>query len=708
MKKIKLPVKGMTCAHCSKTVETVMQSVGVEAKVNLSQGTVTFKYDEGKISLIYLQRLIKKAGYNLVLPTDRKRFPWLEVRLYSAIAILILSLIGMIHHLGVHSEILQFFDAPVFRLVLASISLIVLGLPFNIRAIKNLKNKMIGMDFLVSMATLIAFILSLYTFIAGHAETYFETTSMILAIITIGDKITDKLKKSTGTSTQNALKNDGQKVIVINKRGSLIEMDLDDVEVGDLLLVKKGEMIGADGTVEEGEGLVDEKILTGESRPRPVGTGDQVYYGTSNLGDSFKLRVEKPALTSLFTGVILESYALDRSGGHLNKISDFIASIFVPVVLVVSILGFIINYFAFSRDVEKSVINAVSILVVSCPCAFGLAVPLASLNGYNKALRSGIMFKSGSTFEKIKKVNQFYFDKTGTLTTGDMKVTFSRFVDEADRSLVKALEMHSLHPIAKGIVEELKDEPERQLEGVRDIPGKGLTYGDYRLGSLEFVGNPPLPPIFAEAQSLEGTRVYLAKGDELRALLVLEDQLAPGADRVISTLKHRGIKTYMLTGDNRNFAYYIGQKLGLDQSEIFYELLPQDKIKAIEESRDPKSVTAYCGDGVNDLLALSLVDLSVASYKASAAAASQADVLLLKDDMALLGDTIDLSRHVYYNIIENFIWAFAYNAVMIPLALLGTLTPTISAILMIVSNITLILNSWRIRFWKGGRRHEKI
>jgi len=706
MKKVKLPVKGMTCAHCSKTVEDVLQKAGIGSHVNLSQGTVTFSYDEEKVSLVYLQRLIKKAGYDLVLPSDKKKIPWMSIRFYSAIVVLVVSLCGMLHHLGLKNDFTMFFDNPILRLVVASFSLIILGVPFNIRAIKNLKNKSLGMDMLVSLSTIIAFALSLYTFIAQRNETYFESTSMILSIITIGDRITAKLKSSTGTSSLEALKNDGTKVMKMTKKGGLKYIDIDEVEPGDNLVVKRGEMIGADGILVKGLATIDEKILTGESRPRHANIGEHVYYGTSNLGDEIVIEVEKPAIESLYTGVILESYALDRSHGHLNKISDFIASIFVPVIFVIAIVGFFVSFYALGKDIEHSVISAVSILVVSCPCAFGLAVPLASLNGYNKAIKRGIMFKNGSTFEKIKHVNEFYFDKTGTLTTGKMKVIYAAFEDDMCKRIVKGMEMHSIHPIAEGIVSYLSKNQPMHFENVEEVAGGGLVCDQYKIGNYEFVSSPTLYGQYTAANDYEGTKVYFTADGELMGVMVLEDEIAPGAFELIKMLKKRNIKTYMLTGDNKEFALKMGRTLGLKDEEIFYELLPDDKIKVIKENSSKNSVTAYCGDGINDLAALAMVDLSIASYRASSATSASSDVVLLKDDLHLISEVIDLSRHVYFNIIENFIWALVYNAVMIPLAMIGRLEPTLSAVLMIASNITLILNSWRISLWKGGKREK--
>lgn len=707
MKKLKLRVEGMSCAHCSKSVEETLAAVGIKSYVNLQQATVSFSYDETKISLVYLARLIKKAGFKLIIKEDKKKFPIMALRLYFAITVLVLSLVGMVHHLGVHNAFFGFFDAPIFRLVTASLSLIILGLPFNIRAFKSIAKKKLGMDFLVSLSTVIAFVLSLYTFIVGSKETYFESTTMILSIITIGDKITYTLKKSSGDETRDVLSSEGETATILLPSNKTREIDIDHVAVKDHILIKKGEMVKADGKIISGEGLLDEMILSGESRPRVAKTGENVYYGTFNLGDSFVLEVTKPAIESLYMGVILESYALDRSEGKLNKLSDFIASIFVPVVFLIAVIGFLVNYYALSNSLEESMINSISILVVSCPCAFGLAVPLSSLNGYNMALKKGIMFKNGTTFEKIKGVTEFYFDKTGTLTTGEMIVTSAYFKYEEDKEIVKAMEKHSIHPLSKGIQNYLVEASDLELSEVRELPGKGLVYKDYELGSQSLLETSELPAEFAGYEKQKGTRVYLLKNGELRAVMILEDEIRSGANTMLSELKKRGVKTFMLTGDNKSFALHIGEELGLKENEIFYELLPNDKKEVIKSHKDKKAVTAYCGDGVNDLLALSLVDLSIASYKASGAASSKSDVLLLKDDLNLLNDTIDLSRHVYYNILQNFIWAILYNAVMIPLALLGDLSPTLAAVLMIVSNITLILNSWRIRLWKGGKHGNK-
>lgn len=706
MKKLRLKVNGMTCAHCSKSVEDVFSDVGIKANVNLSAGSVVFSYDEEKISLEYLKRLVRQAGFDLVLPNQKNKINFIAIRFYFALLVLIISLIGMGHHLGLHNEFFLFMDNNILKLVIASCSLIILGLSFNIRALKNLRQKRLGMDFLVSLSTLVAYGVSLYAFVVGHDITYFESTTMILAIITIGDKITAKIKSSTGMNTFEALKNDGTMVSKLTKKGTIIDIDIDQVNKGDVLLCKKGEMIGADGVLLSDQAMIDEKILTGESRPRNAHKNEKVYYGTSNLGEEFLIQVEKPAIDSMYMGIILESYALDRSKGHLNKISDTIASIFVPAVLFISLIGFFINFYGMKNDVETSVLNSISILVVSCPCAFGLAVPLSSLNGYNRALKEGIMFKDGSTFEKIKRVNEFYFDKTGTLTTGLMKVVYAEFSDSKYKAIVKAMERHSIHPIAISLVNYLNEEEDEILENVNEISGGGLIYKDYKIGNYEFVGTPILDGKFKEINKYNGTKVFLSKNGTIVAALVLHDEIAIGAHELIDYLHQNDIKTYMLTGDGKEFAIKIGEELGFNEENVFFELKPADKFQTIKEHHNEKAVSAYCGDGVNDLAALSYVDLSIASYRASSATSSNSDVILLHDDLSLIKKTIKLSRHVYYNILQNFMWAIVYNAVMIPLAMIGKLQPTLSAVLMIVSNITLVLNSWRISFWKGGKNEK--
>lgn len=701
---MRLKVEGMFCAHCSKSVSDTFDKVGIKADVNLAKNEVIFNYDDEKVSLQYLQRLVKKAGYNLVIEQKRK-IDFSKYSLILSIVILVFSLVSMIGHMiGHHNSFFMALNNQYVQLSVASIALIFLGIPFIIRACKELKFKRFGMDFLISFASTIAYALSIYTVIKGQ-DTHFHAVSMILSIISVGHFINNKLKALNGQKTADVT-NYAATTALLKVGKDFVEADVDEVEEGDIVKVVAGALIPVDGFVESGSSNVDEKIINGESRSREVSSGDVVYASSTNLDNPIIVKASKSSLDSLFSNIINESYALDNSRGNLNKISDFIASIFVPLVILISIIAFLINFFALQKgNVEQSIIDAVAVLVVSCPCAFGLAVPLASLNGYYLALKNGILFKSGDTFERVKKINKIFFDKTGTLTKGELTIV-DMWGDKDYLSLVKGLEENSSHPLAKSIIKELPDiESIKNLE-VSEIKGKGLEYNEFKLGSKDFVKDYDISSELQEFidKNESTTVIYLAKERRIVLAISLEDTIKDDAKEALAKLKDSGVETYMLTGDSKTYALSIGQQLGIKPSNIFSEVNPSEKGEIISQNRNKGDVICYVGDGINDLLALQKSDLSIASYQAADVASEKAEVKLLKDSLTLIPKTIKLSRHVYFNIIENFGWAFLYNACMIPLAVMGILSPTLSSVLMIVSNITLILNSLRIRLWKGEKK----
>lgn len=702
-KRLKLKVEGMFCAHCSKSVSDCFDRVGIKASVNLAKNEVSFIYDDEKVSLEYLKRLVRKAGYGLVLPDEHKKINMSVVQLAVAVVVLILSLLTMIGHMaGWHHGFFGFLHNGYTELAVASLALLVLGLPFGIRAVKELKFRKMGMDFLVSFASSIAYALSVYTLVKGQ-ENYFHSVSMILSVIAIGHYISDRLKALNGRRTAGA-------ATIVPKRAlvrigtEFVDTDVDDIEEGDLVKVLQGALVPVDGYVESETAVVDEQILTGESRPREAEKGGRVYAASVNVGNPFVLKASASALESVFSGIVNESYALDNSRGRLNRISDTLAGWFVPFVILIAVAAFFINRFGFGQSVEQSLVDAVAVLVVSCPCAFGLAVPLASLNGYYLALKNGVLFKSGDTFERVKRINKIYFDKTGTLTTGALQVV-DRFGDLTYLSVVKTMEQNSTHPLAKSILSDLQNTPTVQLAEVVEEKGKGLQSGPYRLGSYRYIGDCHMSDDLAAFRDRHPrqTVVYLAKENEVLLALALEDTLREDAVTTIAELQKQGIEVNMLTGDERGYALEIARLAGLDPEHVIAGVSPQQKGEIIESTRRPEDVICFVGDGINDLLALQRSDLSIAMPQAADIAVDKAEVRLLKDSLRLIPLTVRLSRHVYFNIIENFGWAFVYNAAMIPLAVLGRLTPTLSSVLMIISNITLILNSLRIRLWKGGK-----
>ena len=730
LRTLTLKVENMMCAHCSASVEKTFQRVGIKANVNLSKNTVRFTYDDEKIPLSYLQRLVKQQGYNLVVEKKKSVFNFNLFSLIVAIVTLVVSVLGMINMIlmdektfNIHLDFFMFFDSNLIKLIFATISLLILGTPFIYRAILSIKMKRVGMDLLIAISSLASYILSLVLLILDPVNltnvfkmgtvTYFDSTMMILSIIFIGHNITDivKAKSVQALNDVSSLIPNKANMVVNLESNDIQSVDVDSLQIGDICLVKTGEQIPTDSVVIKSNGSVDEKILTGESTPRYVKENDEVFLSTTLLNGPIYIKVLKPTSESLMSNIVNESYALDNKKGNLNKISDVIASWFVLAIFLVSVFTFLLNYFYLCKDdIATSIVRSITVLVVSCPCAFGLAVPLSSLNGFYLALKNGILFKTGDIFEKVKNIKIIFFDKTGTLTKGELKVIKNTIPSEYF-SCVNIMEESSTHPIATSIKSYLKEQTyntniKLDVKDNKEMIGLGIQNKDYKLGSVKLIKDTT--KLSQENLQLikdaSITTVCLLYKDELVGLLQLEDEVIDDAKQAIAKLKKDTIRTILISGDLKTYTLNVGEQLGFEKEDIYYEVLPNMKKDIIEKilssDKNLQKQTCYVGDGVNDILALSAVNLKIASYKASEVTKAKANCIMLKDDISSIEKSIRISKKVYLNIIFNFVWAFLYNLVLIPLAMLGLFSPTVSAILMIISSLTLVLNSSLLKYVK--------
>ena len=695
-------VQGMTCANCTKTVSQAIAKVdGVKScRVDLSKERVHLFYDESKVSPEYLQKAVRSVGYDLVIDTAKSRrqarIRNIVTLVFASIFLVLGILLSLAHIPGIeHSSYGHFFHNDILGIVLGTLALVILGFPIIRRAFFTLLSKRAGMDALISLSALSSYAVSLYISIAnlvyGRMEmSYFDALLMVLSVVSIGSFLEAKVKALSGSQTRSkGLSSGGMARIKAGSR--FADVPFEQVLKGDVCLVSPGAAIPADGTVIEGEALIDSSSFTGESTPKKVAIGDRVFASTLCVDGHLSIRADVGAMDSTAIRIERDSYALNYSKGKLGKLSDRIAAWFVPVAIILAIAGFFISFFAiYAPDAsltraqvwEKSIVNAASVLVVSCPCAFGLAVPLTSLNGYYLALKKGIIFRDGATFERVKGIDAFIFDKTGTLTDGKMKVV-SFTGDDRALSLAKGLEAYSFHPIAKGILAYRTEVKPLALQDVREVAGQGVFSA---AGSL----------VALRGGSEDGyTRVALADGEgKPLGVFALEDSLARGAKEALAQIRQSGIRTYILTGDGKDSALRLGSKLGFDPASIRYALSPADKEKLVGEIAS-QGVAAYVGDGINDLGAMAASSLSIATASAVPLARERADCSLVGDGLAPLLSAVKISQRCYRIIVENFIWAFLYNLVLIPLAMVGLLFMWLCSLTMILSNITLMLNSLR-------------
>ena len=699
----KYHVGGMTCASCSKIVTDACLSVsGVRsARVDLAKEIVHLSFDESVTSPEFIRKAVKRAGYELFLG-DSKKDRTAKIKGYVQLSLAVLFLVfgimmSLSHIERVHmTEFGMFFANPIVGLVLGTACLISLGYPCFKRAVMGLLSKRAGMDALVSLSALASFGVSTYLSISelvtgSHQMGYFDALLMVLSVVTLGDRIESKVKSLSGKRADKEAKGSLQKARV-KADGRIYEVDPEQVLKGDIVLVSQGSAVPADGIILSGTALFDTSSLTGESSPKRLSAGELVYASYTAIEGAIEIECSGDAIDSLSSKLERESYALSNEKGKLGKLSDVIAAWFVPAALLLAVVGFLVNFFALNpSDWETSIINGASVLVVSCPCAFGLAVPLASINGFYAALRSGVLFKDGSTFERVRKIGRAIFDKTGTLTDGSMSVIgFSG--NEEDLAVAKGMESFSSHPIAKAILSYRADIEPLPLEGVNEVAGKGLSWNSYTLGRIEDSDRGSLVSLSEDEAS--STIAVLRKNEKTIAFFSLRDNIVSGTREALKALKDGHIAVTILTGDGKGSAERLANYLGIPETSIYAELLPQEKTELVKRLSESE-VCAYCGDGINDLGALAAAGLAIATYRAPQAVRDRSDCVLLQPGLAAVPKAIDISKRCYWIVVENFIWALLYNAALIPLAMLGILPMWLCSLAMILSNITLMLNSLR-------------
>jgi Cu+-exporting ATPase len=577
---------------------------------------------------------------------------------------------------------------------------------FGKSALGSLQQLRPNMDVLIMMGALTSYLYSIagFSLAVSHQEwmnyNFFETTASIITFVLIGNLIEEKSLKRTNTSIASLIKMQPSKARRItnaysNNEGS-IEVEIELLNPNDLILVNSGDKIPADGLIYEGYGQVDASALTGESIPESKSINDKVLAGTILVEGSIKCIVEKcgkdTSLSSMIDLVKKSSFKKPA----IQKLSDKISLIFVPTVIGISIVTFLINYFSFDISATNSMLRAIAVLVISCPCAMGLAIPTAVAVSIGNAAKKGILIKGGDVFDKIQKIEEIVFDKTGTLTTGKFKIETIHYTndDALTPRILYSLEQYSSHPIAKSILSHLQNSEINNgsilFQDVQEIKGKGIFAKD-KDGNDYYVGSGKFAPIDTDSKY----QVYLFKNKELLAYIELKDEVRLEAKEVIEWLKTQNIKSTILSGDTNNRCESIAIELGIDN--YLSQQLPKDKADYIERQSKLHAV-AMIGDGINDAAALSLANLSLAIGDGSSIAISSGEIILMtKNPLEGIKKIKTLSEFTNKIIRQNLFWAFIYNIIAIPFAATGLLHPMIASLSMGFSDVIVIGNSLRIK-----------
>ncbi len=689
-----LRVNGMHCNSCAATVTSTLKQQGMEdVNVSYTACEATFANPQHK-DVEAIIKSINSLGYAASLPTpdkEEKVSYGLEIRVaIAAVLTLPLFLHMFLPIMFLHNALVQLgLCLPVFIMGL---------LYFGKSAWGSLKVKTPNMDVLITMGFCASFVYSLLAMrhypIMTHTA-FFETCSTIITLVLVGNLIEKRSVSQTTSALTSLLKIQKQKARrVVSHEGheDTVETDYRDLQIGDILQVVKGESIPVDGILTEGSASVNESMITGESAAVLKNIGDTLTGGTIIVNGHLHMRAEKVGNQTVVAGIIDMVKKAQGSAPKIQRIGDKVSAVFVPIVMGIAALTFILCKYAFHLTLENSILNSIGVLVVACPCAMGLATPTAVAVALGRAAQKGILIKGADTMEALAEIKTIALDKTGTLTTGAFAVkNISPLTDEI-KNVLFSMEQYSTHPIAKSIVAHLKDSAKKiTLNNVQEEEGLGLkaTDGDghnYKLGSYK---------VAEKLTDDKSHSAYLIKDDKLIATIDLEDEIRKNAETAIRELEQEGIHIVMISGDKKEKCEEIASKLGI--TEVHAEQLPYQKFDRIS-ALSQQSPTAMVGDGINDAPALAMANVGISLGAATKIAMQSAQVLLLSDnDLQQLPKVFTISKKTLRVIKQNLFWAFVYNIVAIPLAASGILSPMASAFSMAFSDVIVIGNSLRLK-----------
>lgn len=725
------PVLGMTCASCAGSAESIVkyQEGVVNASVNFATGNLTVEYLPNMTDATKLQKAVQSIGYDLLIEDETKQQETLEAihekkfkqlktkTIWAVVLSLPVVVIGMFFmDMPYGNEIMWAFSTPV---------VLWLGRDFFTNAWKQAKHRSANMDTLVALSTGIAYIFSVFNMLFAdfwhqrglHAHVYFEAAAVIIAFILLGKLLEEKAKGNTSSAIKKLMGLQPKTVIVIQADGTEKQTAIEDVNTGDIILVKPGEKIAVDGMVTSGNSYVDESMLSGEPVPVLKKENEKVFAGTINQKGSFQFEAVKVGKETMLAQIIKMVQDAQGSKAPVQKLVDKIAGIFVPVVIGIAILTFILWFFlGGDNGVVQGLLAAVTVLVIACPCALGLATPTAIMVGVGKGAEKGILIKDAESLELAKKVDAIILDKTGTITEGRPQVTGIQWLnnDDTAKDILLSIEKQSEHPLAEAVVKHLDGVTATPLSDFDSITGKGAKANHnnetYLVGNKKLLAenNINIPNQLQQQADEWGkqskTVIWFSDSKQALSVIAISDKIKETSVAAIKEMQEMGIDLYMLTGDNEATAKAIAEQTGIRHYKA--EVLPQHKADFVKELQQQGKTVAMVGDGINDSTALATADVSIAMGKGSDIAMDVAKMTIISSDLTKIPQAIRLSKQTVATIKQNLFWAFIYNLIGIPIAagilypINGfLLNPMIAGAAMALSSVSVVSNSLRLK-WK--------
>lgn len=721
---VQLNIGGMTCASCSARIEKQLAKIPgvIHVHVNLASEKAAIEFAPGIVDVDGLIQTVVKTGYSASPVADE---PLSEERSdqknayhklwWTFVAGSVLTLPLLLQMISGFTR--AAFVMPLYiQFILATPVQFVVGWRFYQGAYHALRSRAPNMDVLVALGTSTAYVYS-SILMFGHipGDTYFDTAALITTLILLGKVLEHKSKYQTGEAIRELVRLQAKTARVLRDHVE-VEVLLEQVQVGDEIVVRPGEKVPVDGVILSGKSMIDESMLTGESMPITKDVGDFVIGATMNKEGSFQFRATKVGKDTALAQIVRMVDEAQGSKAPIQRLADRVSGIFVPIVLVIAFITFIM--YAWLVDINSAIVHAVAVLVIACPCSLGLATPTAIMVGTGKGAEQGILIRGGEALERAQKIDTLLLDKTGTITHGKPAITdvigLLNYRREEVIYYAASAEQRSEHPLARAMMEEAKHQgqPLQEVAFFEAIPGLGVkakTHSD-----LIYVGTSELmqssgfdtsdsEDVYRELQAMGKTVMYVAREQELIGMIAVADTVKMSSKIALETMKKMGINVYMVTGDNRQTAVAIAEMVGIDESHVMAQMLPAQKEHLVVQLQQEGHIVGMSGDGINDAPALARSDIGFAMGAGADVAIEAADITLMSSDLMAIVDAIELSRATMRKIRQNLFWSFGYNSLGIPFAAFGIVTPVIAGAAMALSSVSVVTSSLMLRRFKGSK-----